>query len=470
MPSPHSVLAVTAVCSLVAPAAAQLGWQQYPGSHPSARHEAALSADPTGGGLVLFGGSSNSGLLADTWRWTGAQWLSLAPANSPPARYGARMASDTARGVVVLFGGFLENYNLPNPIVPLGDTWEWDGTDWNQRVPTGSPSPRWGHAMAYDSLRGRTVLFGGTDATNPWLADTWEWDGNHWRLRPTPTPVPGQVNHSMAFDAARGVCVRTDGLVLAARATWEWNGVAWRKAGAMPAASTPCFGGRMVYDEARRRVVWYGGADNNGNALPIGVWEWDGQDWTPRTTATAPPHRYWHMLAYDPASGETIAFGGRDDSQPALQQRKSDTWRLAPVYPASTMAFGTGCAGSLGVLSIDSVDRPWLGTTFHVDWTNTPPASVVVLVLGWSSQVWSGTPLPLALGAIGMTGCSLFAAVDHATPLASAGGALQQDLVLPNVPAVLGLDLFLQGFGFDATANPAGLTASNGLALRLGGL
>jgi hypothetical protein len=35
---------------------------------------------------------------------------------------------------------------------------------------------------------------------------------------------------------------------------------------------------------------------------------------------------------------------------------------------------------------------------------------------------------------------------------------------------VLGLELSLQGFGLDAAANPAGINASDGLALLLGGL
>ena len=40
----------------------------------------------------------------------------------------------------------------------LADTWEWDGTDWAQRSPARSPTPRYGHAMAYDATRGRITL------------------------------------------------------------------------------------------------------------------------------------------------------------------------------------------------------------------------------------------------------------------------------------------------------------------------
>jgi hypothetical protein len=65
------------------------------------------------------------------------------------------MAYDATRGVTVLFGG-LDSAGLN------GQTWEWNGTIWTQRVLSG-PSPRNGHAMAYDATRGVAVLFGGFD-------------------------------------------------------------------------------------------------------------------------------------------------------------------------------------------------------------------------------------------------------------------------------------------------------------------
>lgn len=37
------------------------------------------------------------------------------------------------------------------------------------------PSERYGHAMAYDSVRGVSVLFGGFNGG--YLGETWEWNG-----------------------------------------------------------------------------------------------------------------------------------------------------------------------------------------------------------------------------------------------------------------------------------------------------
>jgi len=42
----------------------------------------------------------------------------------------------------------------------FGDTWEWDGVSW-ARVATSGPSRRTDAKMAYDSTRGKVVLFGG---------------------------------------------------------------------------------------------------------------------------------------------------------------------------------------------------------------------------------------------------------------------------------------------------------------------
>src|SRR5262249_54477939 len=73
------------------------------------------------------------------------------------------MAYDTQRRRTVLFGGG-----------GLGDTWEWDGSAWLQRTPPRSPSGRSGEALAHDEALGRIVLCGGSPA-GPTLRpmDTW---------------------------------------------------------------------------------------------------------------------------------------------------------------------------------------------------------------------------------------------------------------------------------------------------------
>ena len=79
------------------------------------------------------------------------------------------------------------------------DTWEWDGNEWIQVADTG-PSPRIGHAMAYDSERDKIVLFGGGDDTS-FYSDTWEWDGNEW-IQVADTGPSKRTFHSMIYDSS----------------------------------------------------------------------------------------------------------------------------------------------------------------------------------------------------------------------------------------------------------------------------
>ncbi len=61
-------------------------------------------------------------------------------------------------------------------LASMNTTWEWDGLTWIETTPAASP-PKGSHmAMAHDSKRSRTVMFGGCDSSGPW-ADTWVYVG-----------------------------------------------------------------------------------------------------------------------------------------------------------------------------------------------------------------------------------------------------------------------------------------------------
>ena len=52
--------------------------------------------------------------------------------------------------------------------------------DWAETSPPNSPGAREEHAMTYDSVRGKVVMFGGYANGN--VNDTWEYDGVNWTL------------------------------------------------------------------------------------------------------------------------------------------------------------------------------------------------------------------------------------------------------------------------------------------------
>ena len=275
--------------------------------------------------LILFGGLAAAGqLLADTWAWDIQQgWALLGPAHVPPARRSHAMAWDTVRQRVVMFGG-------EGSDGLLADTWTWDGTDWTatpSSAPSSAPPARRDHAVAFDVARGRLVLFGG-DGGDALLADTWEWDGATWLPRTPATVPPARSAHMMAYDVNRGRIVLFGGRDAAHvfDDVWEWDGVSWQRVvyrSSPPARSRHA----IAYDPGRTSAVMFGGVGLGGGRLND-TWIWDGSDWRAAQLAVAPPARAEHALAFDTARGRAVLFGGGavDHSAPDGVTRLGDTW------------------------------------------------------------------------------------------------------------------------------------------------
>jgi hypothetical protein len=85
----------------------------------------------------------------------------------PSARFGQAMTYDSVRSRTILFGGSLGQAGSIN------DTWEWDGEFWTQMADIG-PAARQDHALCFDSVRQTALLFGGLSGQNTPLGDTWE--------------------------------------------------------------------------------------------------------------------------------------------------------------------------------------------------------------------------------------------------------------------------------------------------------
>lgn len=303
-----------------APASAQeCSWHQIEVAGPLPRHSHAMVYDSVREVVVLFGGlnggnSRDSVEFGDTWEWDGTAWKQVAD-TGPSPRMGHAMVYDSIRGVTVLFGRGGST-----------DTWEWDGVAWTQVADKG-PSVRGRHGMAFDSLRGVTVLFGGIPRE---LGDTWEWDGVAWTKvsdtgtvgRPQPEAVydPGPVGRSrlaMAYDPIRGVTVLFGGRLADGQAvgdTWEWDGAAWTQVGDNEVLARSRHA--MVYDSDRGVMVVFGGM--KGPQLKDTL-EWDGIEWK-QVATSGPPRRMYHSMAYDSAHKTIVLFGGWDGAPLA------DTW------------------------------------------------------------------------------------------------------------------------------------------------
>jgi hypothetical protein len=205
-------------------------WTQVADTGPSVRSGHAMVFDSARGRCVLFGGGPFGGApLNDTWEWDGNDWVQVEDTGPSPRRAHA-MAFDSARNRVVLFGGF----GNPGP-APLGDTWEYNAAapGWTQVQDIG-PEACFNSALVFKTAR--SELFGGTSALGnaappPKIFDfSWEWDGAHWTARQDIGPGP-RVGHAMAYDSVRdrvvlfgGAATALDdpaGAAVALGDTWE---------------------------------------------------------------------------------------------------------------------------------------------------------------------------------------------------------------------------------------------------------
>jgi hypothetical protein len=244
----------------------------------------------------------------ETWEWDGADWsrrMSL-PALSISNNVSRRMAFDTKKARVLLFS--------PRHVdTDAGDLWEWDGTAWSARSQTSTPSPRWNHLMAFDSLRQRLMLFGGGQPKNvSFLEDTWEFDGTAWDLQ-NPATSPGPIVIGAAAYSPTSAAVLLVGGFRAGRGNddvWSWNGTAWAKR--TPETTRWCSKQAVAFDTDRGVLVEFGGDAGTGEA-----WEWNGHALVEVPAPLNPPNRLVPALAFDRLRHRSVLFGG---------EGKNDTW------------------------------------------------------------------------------------------------------------------------------------------------
>jgi len=188
-------------------------------------------------------------------------------------RWDPAIAYDPVRQRSVLFGG---RYSNGHGQTYLQDTWEWDGTRWSQRTPLHSPPGRSLAAMAFDPVRGTTILFGGADGTTG-FSETWEWDGRDWSQIPTVNGPPASGAHRMATDPVRRRVVT----FLPGRGTWEWDGTGWTgiQTPTTPPTNNLQYG--FAFDPTSARLILFGGARP-------GTWAYDGTTWTDLRPAVEP--------------------------------------------------------------------------------------------------------------------------------------------------------------------------------------
>jgi hypothetical protein len=138
-------------------------------------------------------------------------------------------------------------------------------------------------------------------------------------------------------------------------ALWEWDGTSLSVV-CDPCAPGPRFFGGLAYDEARDRLLLFGGASSSTTTVDE-LWEWDGATWSRIDAPGAPSPRVGFAFVHDPERSVTVVIGGTEEVEgstlddPFVYEYDGSAWQarmpltagVVPVaHVASTFVPSTG--------------------------------------------------------------------------------------------------------------------------------
>lgn len=383
----------------------------------------------------------------------GGTWLQLPPLPTGPI---CSLAYDTNRQRIVAV--VLDNSSSPaafrSYLLSNNGSWFADGV--------GLTVDRASEIQAvYDSVRGRTVIV--LCDGSPAFIQTWEHDGATWSLRSAGGPIPRQ-RFDLAFDPVRGRTVlygggRNSGNPL--EDTWEWDGQRWIEfLGA--AGPGPRYAHSLCWHGAIQRVVLYGGIlvspGGTSTQSPTDTWLWDGASWTQAQMVNDPGGTLDRTMAWDPVAQAALLTGTRFASD-------LSALTFQTPLPPSFATFGSGCAGTSGVPALDAFqgDLPYVNEVFSLEVAGigSTPFNVPFGIIGSSNTQWGQLALPLDLSVFGFSGCTGYVSPDIVSQLANTNGIARWDLSIPNVPTLAGGAFFVQALVLDPGSTVGGAVVSN---------
>ncbi len=264
---------------------------------PLGRFLPSMVYDPVNERVMLFGGGIGDALFDDTWvlNYETETWIELSLSTSPTPRHSPVMVFDSNNEVIILFGGY-------NGTSPARDTWVFNCTSemWTDVTPEISPTERMSHAMVYDPVNEKVILFSGYGLDGPEVDDTWTYNytTNTWE----------EMNSTVSPHAR--------------------------------------YGAAYVYDEVNETMIIFGG---NSNGYFSDTWSYDysTDTWTELSPTTHPIPLKWSSMVYDSVNQKSILFGG-DINYPIssnvtwIFDSAANEWEESEsaISPSSRQAFG----------------------------------------------------------------------------------------------------------------------------------
>ncbi len=237
------------------------------------------------------------------------QWIKLST-NSPTMSAENAMVYDIYNKKIINYGG---RSGFPE-FKWINETWAFDYKKslWKNMKPANSPPWRSSHAMAYDTLRHRTLLFGGNNFSNA-LNDLWLYDyqSNNWtQITTSNTPEQRQM-HGMVYIPDRDIIMMFGGRKSNGGAsfsdTWELGctTMTWKK---LTPKRTPPVSDHIniVYDEFSKKVILY---------VNFETWAYDfnTKNWTKLIIPNTPDSGHSNFV-YNTILKKSILFGDSKNS------------------------------------------------------------------------------------------------------------------------------------------------------------
>jgi len=316
-----------------------------------------MTFDVSDGYVLLYGGYTGTVVLSDTWTFFNGTWTNITASvtGHPPADTYASLAFDPSTSKVILFGGVTLSGDL-------AQTWTYHAKTWTNITSTAgtSPSPRWTASMATDSTDDEVVLVGGyvSGPVAGTAHDTWTFHDGTWTNVTAVAPIPAYLELPTISDdpAAGGVLLTSVAANVSGytppfyAAMFLYHGGAWENRTTFGPTAPPLTldeESGMTYLPSLSSVVLVAGAvfTTAGGGVDIGVtWENSGGTWlnlTPRVTA-GPGEGSGFGVATNPIDNTVLVFGGF-----RISAGVSSTWALSA--PPSVTASSSPTVTDVGV-------------------------------------------------------------------------------------------------------------------------
>jgi hypothetical protein len=215
----------------------------------------------------------------------------------------------------------------------MNDLWYFEKNKWVQVVVNHKPISRTFSQLVYDSKNERLLLFGGNKVlfgdglnSNTFLNDTWEFKKGEWKKIETDRSPQPRAESAMVYDEARNRVVLFGGYTFQDNEfkklddTWEFYDNDWHlNSNNGPSARN---GASMIFDNNKNKCILFGGStvdrlygENKGE-----TWEWNGEKWS-QLKMSKSVGVFNASMTYNSYRKEIIRFGGWDG-----KSRVNGTW------------------------------------------------------------------------------------------------------------------------------------------------